>query len=153
MQAPKAMIWEWRGNSLHDLQIFERESLISTLDYFCLISRSAQQLDQSLDCSSWEEGRQVQTCLLKICCQDMKVLILCAGHLSTASTGLLKSQHESSSVVHVYVLTQVDICTSHFCSPKKLLHAQVMSHQGEKLLSSNDLSWFKMRKSFCIMRT
>lgn len=52
MKAPKAMIWEWRGNSLHDLQILERESLISTLDYFRLISSSAQQLNQSLDCSS-----------------------------------------------------------------------------------------------------
>lgn len=52
VQMLKAMIWERRGNSLHDLQVFERESLISCLDYFCLISSSAQQLNQSLYCSS-----------------------------------------------------------------------------------------------------
>lgn len=52
MQTLRATIWERRGNSLCDLQVFERENLISCLDYFCLISSSAQQLNQSLYCSS-----------------------------------------------------------------------------------------------------
>jgi len=48
VQTLKATIWERRGNSLRDLQVFERESLISCSDYFCLIGSSAQQLNQSL---------------------------------------------------------------------------------------------------------
>lgn len=102
-----------------------------------------------------EEGRQINNGLLKICCWDMKVLILYAGRLSPASMCLPKSQHSSSRAVCTQALTRVGICTPYFLqSLKSLLHAHRVCHWKEKWVSCNDLSQLEMRislstKSLC----
>lgn len=61
VQMLKATIWKRRGNSSCDLQVFERESLISCLDYFCLISSfsSTAQPDPVLQFREKKEGKSI----------------------------------------------------------------------------------------------